>query len=93
MIKIKISLIEKLLMPLILSILMTCVISFVSSIKALGFSGLSLSGWLQAWLWSWLIAFPTLLLVLPLVKQMTQTLLLRLQRAEHASQSSQQPME
>ncbi|MDD4865305.1 MAG: DUF2798 domain-containing protein [Alishewanella agri] len=76
-------------MPLILSILMTCVISFVSSIKALGLSGLSLNGWLQAWLWSWVIAFPTLLLVLPLVKQMTQTLLQRLQRTQHASQSSQ----
>lgn len=76
-------------MPLILSILMTCVISFVSSIKALGLSGFSLNGWLQARLWSWVIAFPTLLLVLPLVKQMTQTLLQRLQRAQHASQSSQ----
>lgn len=89
MIKIKISPIEKLIMPLILSILMTCVISFVSSIKALGLSGLSLSDWLQAWLWSWVIAFPTLLLVLPLVKQMTQALLQQLQR----TQSSQKHME
>ncbi|GAB2909535.1 DUF2798 domain-containing protein [Rheinheimera gaetbuli] len=78
----KIFLIERLLMPFILSILMTCVISFVSIIKALGLDGFSIAGWLSAWLWSWGIAFPTLLILLPLVRRFTQSMLLKITDAK-----------
>lgn len=77
----KVFLIERLLMPFILSILMTCVISFVSIIKALGFDGFTTIGWLSAWLWSWGIAFPTLLILLPLVRRFTQLVLLKMTHA------------
>ncbi|MDX5405661.1 MAG: DUF2798 domain-containing protein [Chromatiaceae bacterium] len=74
----KVFLIERLLMPFILSILMTCVISLVSIIKALGLDGFSIAGWLSAWLWSWCVAFPTLLILLPLVRRFTQSMLLKI---------------
>ncbi|WP_189431485.1 DUF2798 domain-containing protein [Alishewanella longhuensis] len=60
-----------LIMPLLLSILMTFIVSFVSTLKGLGIEGFTLIGWLSAWALSWLIAFPTLLMVLPLVKKLT----------------------
>lgn len=58
-------------MPLLLSTLMTLVVSLVTTFTALGLAGFTLSGWLQAWGMSWLIAYPTLLLVLPLVRRLT----------------------
>ncbi len=58
-------------MPLILSIFMTCLISMVSTLRGIGpvpgFWGI----WLGAWGISWLIAFPTLLIVLPIVRRLT----------------------
>lgn len=56
-------------MPLILSILMTCVVSAVSTLRNIGLVEGVAGHWLQAWGLSWLIAFPTLLLVLPLVRR------------------------
>lgn len=60
-----------LVMPLFLSILMTFIVSLVSTLLAVGpvagFVGL----WAGAWGLSWLVAFPTLLLVLPLVRRAT----------------------
>lgn len=58
-------------MPLLLSILMTFIVSFVSTLKSLGVDAFTLIGWLSAWGLSWLIAFPALLLVLPIVKKLT----------------------
>lgn len=74
----KLFLMERLLMPFILSILMTCVISFVSIIKTLGLDGFTVAGWFSAWLWSWGIAFPTLLILMPLVRRFTQLVLLKM---------------
>lgn len=58
-----------LVMPLLLSVLMTLVVSLVATLMAIGpipgFAG----HWLPAWGLSWLIAFPTLLVVLPLVRR------------------------
>lgn len=55
--------------PLVLSILMTFLVSGVSTAKGLGVSGFTLQAWMSAWGLSWLIAFPALLLVLPLVRR------------------------
>ncbi len=57
------------LMPLILSIVMSCIVSFIATLRAHGLSDFGLVGWLQAWGLSWLVAFPTLFLVLPFVRR------------------------
>jgi hypothetical protein len=61
-------------MPLLLSILMTCIVSLVSTFKGIGLSPHFISKWLGAWGISWLIAFPVLLLVLPVVRRATAAL-------------------
>ncbi|OUY05752.1 DUF2798 domain-containing protein [Acinetobacter populi] len=58
-------------MPFLLSLLMTCVVSMISTLKSLGFSNFTLPDWIGAWVISWLIAFPVLLLALPIVKKLT----------------------
>jgi hypothetical protein len=57
-------------MPFFLSVLMSCVISFVSTAKAIGFTPDLVQSWLKAWGVSWLVAFPTVLVVLPVVRRL-----------------------
>ncbi len=48
---------------------MSSIVSFIATLKAMGFrEGLVLK-WLQAWGLSWAVAFPVLFLVLPLVRR------------------------
>ncbi|MCY1435828.1 hypothetical protein D9M71_519360 [compost metagenome] len=61
-------------MPLLLSILMTCIVSLISTFKGIGWSPQFVTKWLAAWGLSWVIAFPVLLLVLPLVRRATLAL-------------------
>jgi len=56
-------------MPLILSVLMTFVVSIISTLKSLGPTPAFLATWPGAWALSWIVAFPTLLVVLPLVRR------------------------
>lgn len=56
-------------MPLVLSVFMSCVVSLVSTLRALGFADFQTVAWLQAWGLSWLVAFPALFIVLPLVRK------------------------
>ena len=58
-------------MPLFLSIIMTCLISLVSTLRGVGWVPGFVSLWLGSWGLSWVIAFPVLLLVLPLVRKAT----------------------
>ncbi len=62
------------LMPFLLSILMSGVVSFIATLKAVGMEDGLVALWLGAWQMSWLIAFPTLLLVLPLVRRIVAIL-------------------
>jgi hypothetical protein len=55
--------------PLVLSVLMTFVVSAISTLKALGATAAFIENWPTAWVLSWLVAFPTLLLILPLVRR------------------------
>jgi len=55
--------------PLVLSLLMTFLVSFISTLKSLGFQPGLPAIWLTAWGLCWLVAFPTLLLVLPMVRR------------------------
>jgi hypothetical protein len=57
------------LVPLVLSVLMTFVVSAISTLKSLGPTPAFLTTWPVAWAISWLVAFPTLLVVLPLVRR------------------------
>jgi hypothetical protein len=61
-------------MPLLLSVLMTAIISMVSTPSSIGASPRLVSVWLHAWALSWIVAFPTLLMVLPLVRKATAAL-------------------
>jgi len=56
-------------MPLVLSIFMTCVVSAIATLRSVGFIDGIHWLWLQNWALSWVVAFPTLLLVLPLVRR------------------------
>jgi hypothetical protein len=58
-------------MPLILSLLMTSVVSAISIVRAQGLTAHALAMWPSAWALSWAIAFPVLLLMLPVVKRVT----------------------
>ena len=58
-------------MPLILSLLMTSVVSPISIVRAQGLTAPGLAMWPSAWALSWAIAFPVLLLVLPVVRRVT----------------------
>jgi hypothetical protein len=57
--------------PLMLSVVMTFVVSLVSTLVTSGWTSAAPRLWLRAWGLSWVVAFPTLLLVLPLVRRAT----------------------
>jgi hypothetical protein len=58
-------------LPFFLSCIMTCLISGISTLRGVGLAPGVLQLWLGSWGVSWLIAFPTLLAVLPLVRKLT----------------------
>lgn len=58
-----------LVMPFILSLLMTCIVSAVATIRNLGLTHESLTQWPSAWGLSWVFAFPVLLILLPVVRR------------------------
>lgn len=57
-------------LPLVLSIFMSGVVSAVATAANGGGGPHFLPSWLNAWGASWLVAFPTLLLVLPIVRRL-----------------------
>ncbi|MCO6414910.1 DUF2798 domain-containing protein [Siccirubricoccus sp. KC 17139] len=58
------------LLPFLLSLMMTFIISGISTLLALGPSLAFLRAWPVSWAMSWMIGFPTLLVVLPLVRRL-----------------------
>lgn len=56
-------------MPLILSVMMTFLVSAISTLRSVGLSPDFPRTWMGAWGLSWMVAFPALLLVLPLVRR------------------------
>lgn len=73
---------EPIVFGFILSGLMSCLISGIATLRALGpvagFMGL----WLQAWLTSWAVAFPSVLLAAPLARRMARAAIERLAKPE-----------
>lgn len=68
-------------MPLLLSILMTAIVSAIVTLKNVGLQPGVTRLWFDAWLVSWAIAFPTLLVVLPLVRNIVAALVEQTQPA------------
>lgn len=58
-------------LPLLLSLAMTCIVSLVSTLVNVGLVPQTLRLWLSAWAFSWVIAFPSLLVMLPVVRRLT----------------------
>ncbi len=58
-------------MPLILSCFMTCIVSLISTLRSIGWVEGVLTIWMGSWAISWLIAFPALLLMLPVARKLT----------------------
>jgi hypothetical protein len=56
-------------LPFVLSVLMTFVVSGISTLWSLGLTPTLLTTWAAAWALSWVVAFPTLIAVLPLVRR------------------------
>lgn len=56
--------------PLLLSICMTFVVSAIATLRSVGFTNDFVGLWMSAWGMSWVVAFPALLLILPLVRQL-----------------------
>jgi len=61
-------------MPLILSLMMTFIVSAISTLYSVGLTPDVHRLWLSAWAMSWLVAFPTLLVVLPVVRRIVALL-------------------
>jgi hypothetical protein len=58
-------------MPFLLSVLMTCIVSLISTLTNVGLAPNLLAIWLRSWALSWIFAFPVLLLLLPVVRRAT----------------------
>uniref|UniRef100_UPI0013D3BDB7 DUF2798 domain-containing protein n=1 Tax=Escherichia coli TaxID=562 RepID=UPI0013D3BDB7 len=58
----------------ILSVLMSAVVSGISTLWSFGLAGDAVGIWLKAWPVSWLVAFPTLIVVLPVVRRIVAAL-------------------
>ena len=60
--------------PLLLSFLLTCLVSLIATIRSVGLAPAVLHLWPGSWALSWLVAFPLMLLVMPVVKRLTSAL-------------------
>ena len=54
---------------------MTVVVAGISTLVAVGFGAPMLVKWLQAWMLSWAVAFPTILVVMPMVRRIVAALI------------------
>lgn len=58
-----------LLVPLILSFAMSCIVSLISTLIGFGLSGFVFAEWFFSWMASWAIAFPSVLILLPIARK------------------------
>ncbi|MDC1118781.1 DUF2798 domain-containing protein [Alphaproteobacteria bacterium] len=56
---------------------MSCVVSGVSVLKPAGFVDAFFGLWMTAWLKSWIVAFPSLLVIAPIVRRFEDKLLIK----------------
>lgn len=55
---------------LIVSGLMSCIVSGIATLRALGVTPAFVEAWMASWVFSWLVAFPTILMVAPLARRL-----------------------
>ena len=60
--------------PFILSFLMSGLISLINIIHNIGFVDHFATVWVSAWFFSWCVAFPAVLILLPIVRRITARL-------------------
>lgn len=60
--------------PLIISVLMSCIVAGISTVRGYGLEPGFVSVWMQSWGTSWVIAFPILIFVLPVVRRIVGTI-------------------
>lgn len=58
-----------LLVPFILSFAMSCIVSLISTLIGFGLSGFVFGEWFFSWMASWAIAFPSVLILLPIARK------------------------
>ncbi len=68
---------EPIVFGLLLSGLMSLVVSGIATWNALGFVADFTPRWLESWLFAWAVAFPSVLVIAPLVRRITRTLVAR----------------
>ncbi|MGH6760832.1 MAG: DUF2798 domain-containing protein [Phyllobacterium sp.] len=56
-------------MPLVLSVFMSAIVSAVATVTSFGIGPDFVVNWPSAWGASWMVAFPSLLLILPFVRR------------------------
>ena len=54
---------------IVMVFVMTTVLSFVSTVKNIGFTHLFVVNWLKSWAFSFIIAFPLVLLIMPIIRK------------------------
>jgi hypothetical protein len=59
---------------LILSGLMSCIVSGIATLRALGPVAAFPGAWMTSWAFSWAVAFPTVLVVAPLTRRLVARL-------------------
>ncbi len=57
-------------LPFLISIFMSCLVSGIATWHSLGFVPNLFQSWMSAWAFSWVIAFPVLLVVLPVARRL-----------------------
>lgn len=62
---------------LLLSGIMSLVVSGIATWNALGFVETFTPQWMNSWFFAWAVAFPSVLIVAPLVRRITHTLVAR----------------
>ncbi len=58
-----------------MSLLMSCIMSFVISVFNVGLVNNIISIWLQAWSFAFIVAFPTIIIISPLVHKLVALVL------------------
>ncbi len=73
---------EPIVFGLILSGLMSCLVSGIATLRAVGPQTGFLSLWMQAWITSWLVAFPSVLLAAPVARRLARWVIARVAPTE-----------
>lgn len=66
---------QKLVFAFVMALMMSCIMSFVISVFNMGFHANIVHIWLKAWGFAFVVAFPTIILVAPVVQRVVNTLL------------------